>query len=153
MSLFLDSKTGERTTLRGGEVGQPLSRGPTNIIQLDESTFIQVDEIGHVFGILSTKDLLGDPLLLSRIRDSIASAIPRKENESAHSLESRYSSLTAREREVADLLVAAKHPKRIARELGLSPKTIEFHRSNVLKKMHVDSVVELTRVMLLKVNT
>ena len=61
---------------------------------------------------------------------------------------SRMGALSKREREVMHLLVEGKHTKAIATELDLSPKTIEHHRTRILKKMKVDSVVELVRVVL-----
>jgi two-component system response regulator FixJ len=51
--------------------------------------------------------------------------------------------LTPREREVMDLVIAGKANKVIARELGLSMKTVEFHRARMMKKMKVDSVAKL----------
>ncbi len=51
--------------------------------------------------------------------------------------------LTPREREVIDLVIAGKANKIIARELGLSMKTVEFHRAHMMQKMKVDSVAEL----------
>ncbi len=153
MSVYLDSATGQRFTLCEGQQSPPQSSGATRIFQIDDCTYIHADENGHVFGILSTRDLLGEPNLFSRIRESIAAETPKTEEEPIESFDTRFSELTAREREVAELLVAAKHPKLIAKELGVSPKTVEFHRSNVLRKMSVDSVVELTRLMLLKANT
>lgn len=65
-----------------------------------------------------------------------------------HDVTTRISSLSTREREVMQLLVEGKHTKAIATDLSLSPKTIEHHRSNILRKMQVDSVVELVRVVL-----
>ena len=57
----------------------------------------------------------------------------------------RVAALSEREREVMKLLVDAHTPKRIASRLGISPKTVEFHRANLLTKMRVDSVSELIR--------
>ena len=57
----------------------------------------------------------------------------------------RYLSLTPREVEVMALVVAGMANKRAAMHLGLSEKTIEVHRGNVMKKMQVDSVPELVR--------
>jgi len=42
-----------------------------------------------------------------------------------------------------DLVIAGKANKVIALELGLSMKTVEFHRGHMMKKMKVDSVAEL----------
>jgi two-component system response regulator NreC len=58
---------------------------------------------------------------------------------------SAYSILTDREREVLQLIAEGKSTKRIARELFVSPKTIEWHRSQLMKKLHIDSVAELVK--------
>lgn len=55
----------------------------------------------------------------------------------------RVESLSEREREVLELLVQGKSTKQIASTLGISTKTVDFHRRNVLEKMLVESVVEL----------
>ena len=57
--------------------------------------------------------------------------------------------LTAREREVLAALVAGRTVKEIAFELGLSHKTVQVHRSNIMEKTEARSVVELTRLSLL----
>jgi FixJ family two-component response regulator len=59
----------------------------------------------------------------------------------------RLEKLSARQREVLDLLVAGKHSKQIAAEMGIGEKTVAKHRAGVLGKMHVDNVVELVRLM------
>ena len=67
----------------------------------------------------------------------------------AHSgLEHRLGSLSSRQREVLEMLMAAKTTKEIARAMELSPKTVEKHRGNVLRKMGARSVVELVRMVL-----
>jgi len=53
--------------------------------------------------------------------------------------------LTAREREVLNLLVHGNKNAQIAEQLNISPKTVESHRSNLLKKLGLKSIVELTR--------
>lgn len=63
-------------------------------------------------------------------------------------VKSRLESLTARERQIADLLLTGKMTKAIAYQLSISPKTADFHRANILTKMSVESTVEL--VLLLK---
>ena len=55
----------------------------------------------------------------------------------------RLGRLTDREREVLHHLVAGKSSKQIARALGLSPKTVDVHRSNIMKKVEVKSTAEL----------
>jgi two-component system response regulator NreC len=59
--------------------------------------------------------------------------------------ESAYSLLTDREREVLQLIAEGKSTKVTARELFVSPKTIEWHRRQLMKKLGVDSVAELVK--------
>lgn len=58
--------------------------------------------------------------------------------------------LTAREREVLDLLITGKASKMIAYLLGASTRTIEVHRARVMEKMEADSVADLVRMVLEK---
>jgi FixJ family two-component response regulator len=57
-------------------------------------------------------------------------------------------SLTKREKEVMGLVVKGKANKDIAKQLGISIKTVEVHRANVMEKMAVCSVAELVRMSL-----
>ncbi len=61
-------------------------------------------------------------------------------------LESRFESLTAREREVMRLVVAGLLNKQIAAEFDISEKTVNVHRSQVMQKMRADSLAELVRM-------
>ena len=54
--------------------------------------------------------------------------------------------LTRREAEVMDLVIAGRSNKEIARDLAISPKTVEVHRANVMKKMQADSLADLVRL-------
>ena len=56
--------------------------------------------------------------------------------------------LTSREREVLDLALKGHSCKMIARELGISHRTVELHRSHLLEKLGVASVTELLRLKL-----
>jgi two-component system response regulator FixJ len=57
--------------------------------------------------------------------------------------------LTEREHDVMQMVVAGDANKVIARKLGLSVKTIEKHRSSLMKKLQVRSIPELVRVAML----
>jgi len=59
--------------------------------------------------------------------------------------QSAYSVLTDREREVLQLIAEGKSTKVIARELYVSPKTIEWHRNQLMKKLNIESVAELVK--------
>ncbi|WRD78929.1 LuxR family transcriptional regulator (plasmid) [Sphingobium baderi] len=54
--------------------------------------------------------------------------------------------LSRREREVLDQLVTGKSTKAIAAGLGLSPRTVETHRSRLLKHLRVTSTAHAIRI-------
>jgi two-component system response regulator FixJ len=58
----------------------------------------------------------------------------------------RIESLSPRERQVMDGLVAGLSNKLIAREYDISPRTIEVYRANVMTKMQANSLSELVRL-------
>lgn len=60
----------------------------------------------------------------------------------------RAAGLTAREREIMDLIVAGRANKVIAIDLGISERTVELHRSRIMKKMGARSVAELVQMNL-----
>jgi DNA-binding NarL/FixJ family response regulator len=60
--------------------------------------------------------------------------------------EDRLAQLTSREREVLRLIVEGRTNKKTAATLGISHRTVETHRENILKKLGVRSVAELTRL-------
>lgn len=62
-------------------------------------------------------------------------------------IEGRIASLTAREREVMDQLVAGNQNKIIAHNLGMSPRTVEVHRARVMEKMQARSLSALVRMV------
>lgn len=56
--------------------------------------------------------------------------------------------LTGREREVLDGIVAGKHNREIAGELGISARTVEVYRARVMAKMGVDRIPDLIRILM-----
>ena len=86
--------------------------------------------------------------LLDRVEDAISLDVEaRKHRTEEASVRQRVDSLTARERQILGLVGSGKITKQIARELTISPKTVEVHRSNIMKKMHVDSAAELLHMV------
>jgi two-component system response regulator TtrR len=61
----------------------------------------------------------------------------------------RLAALTEREREVMDRMIEGKANKVIAEDLGISIRTVEFHRANVMEKMGAASVAALVQLMTL----
>lgn len=59
----------------------------------------------------------------------------------------RYDSLTPRERDVMALAATGQHNKDIARELGISYRTVEIHRGRLMHKMGAASLVELAEMV------
>jgi len=56
------------------------------------------------------------------------------------------STLTAREREVFEAVIAGRLNKQIARDLGITLRTVKFHRGRMMKKLQVQSLAELVRL-------
>jgi len=85
--------------------------------------------------------------IVALIRRAVAQDVERRRH-AEHDLEHRkhMASLTAREREVLDLVVAGKLNKSIADELGISIKTVETHRARVMEKMQAKSLAELIQL-------
>ncbi len=87
--------------------------------------------------------------LIARVQEAIAlDGENRVAYRKLQDLKSRQAALTMREREVMDLLDSGQSTKAIASRLGISPKTVDKHRSKVLTKMGVDSLIELTHLLL-----
>ncbi len=77
-----------------------------------------------------------------------AEAESRRRGEERDSLLSR---LTARERQVLDCIVAGRLNKQIADDLGISIKTVEAHRANIMDKLNAGTVADLLRLALARV--
>jgi two-component system, LuxR family, response regulator FixJ len=74
-----------------------------------------------------------------------ATAAPTVPSAEQAALAQRLSKLTARERQVIDLVMQSKLNKTIADMLGISIKTVELHRKNAMAKLGARSAIELTR--------
>jgi two-component system response regulator FixJ len=88
-----------------------------------------------------------DDHLTTMIEAAIRRAEPAATNEAiAEDIAARVASLSPRERQVMDGLVAGLSNKLIAREYDISPRTIEVYRANVMTKMQAGSLSELVRL-------
>lgn len=87
--------------------------------------------------------------LLGRIRQALErDAEIRRESERRASITERLARLTPREREILDMVVTGKPNKVIGIELGISERTVELHRSRIMKKMEARTLPDLMRLTL-----
>ena len=88
-----------------------------------------------------------DDRLTTMIETAIRQAEPAAKNEAiSKDIAARVSSLSPRERQVMEGLIAGLSNKLIAREYDISPRTIEVYRANVMTKMQASSLSELVRL-------
>ena len=82
-------------------------------------------------------DIIHDALL--RDRDA------RQDRAEVAVIRQRFEALTGRERDVLRIVIQGRLNKQIASELGLSEKTVKFHRGNMMRKMQAGSLPDLVR--------
>ena len=88
-----------------------------------------------------------DEVLLAAIRQALErSRIALGREMELQALKGRYTSLTARERQVMVLVASGKPNKLIGSELGISEITVKAHRGKVMDKMEADSVADLVKM-------
>jgi FixJ family two-component response regulator len=88
-----------------------------------------------------------DERLCTLVRECLSRSIDsHKVALDARELEERMERLTARERQVLERIVAGRLNKQIADDLGISIKTVEAHRSNIMEKLLARSMAELMRI-------
>jgi len=90
-----------------------------------------------------------DDALIGAIKTALSRGRESSERRSAASVvRDRLKLLSDRERQVLDGLIAGKPNKIIAYDLGISPRTVEIYRANVMTKMQADSLSALVRMAL-----
>ncbi len=87
-------------------------------------------------------------LLLNCVRQALQNERDNYTRVTQHrAVEQRVMRLTHREREIMDMITAGKPNKVVALDLGISERTVELHRSRILKKMEVKNAVELVQLI------
>jgi two-component system response regulator FixJ len=99
-------------------------------------------------------DFIEKPFDDEALLNAIRAALDRSAEQSqAHSdsaaIRTRTAGLSAREQDVLAGLIEGKSNKIIAYDLGISSRTVEVYRANVMTKMHANSLSELVRMALL----
>lgn len=97
-------------------------------------------------------DFLEKPVNEDRLFDRVSSAMAlntsnERSKDVADAISQQIEQLTARERDVMELVLAGKLNKVIADELGIAMRTVEVHRSRIFEKMGVRSAVELSQLL------
>ncbi|MCO6412457.1 MAG: response regulator transcription factor [Thiogranum sp.] len=91
-----------------------------------------------------------DALILERVQSALAYDLDNRRNrERIDEIRIRAGRLTRREREVMRMVLDSMQNKAIASELGISIKTVELHRANLMAKMKATSPTELVRLALI----
>jgi len=89
--------------------------------------------------------LKGEYFLDSAVSHQVVEKLMKFPVKDAKITDADYGSLTPREQEVMRLLAEGSTPKEIADKLCISPKTVENHRANIMKKLGIHSTMELVR--------
>ena len=100
---------------------------------------------------LGAIEFLTKPLREQELVDAVQFGIARErarrqEARRLAALKERLQSLTPREREVFELIITGRQSKTIAADLKLSVMTVKLHRSHVMRKMAVKSLIDLARM-------
>ena len=93
-----------------------------------------------------TKPFQKEELLTAIHRGLDADRTWLQEHAGDSALQARFEELTAREREVMEMVASGLANKQIAAELQLSEVTVKIHRSRVMQKMQANSIADLVRM-------
>lgn len=88
-----------------------------------------------------------DQVLLDYVHEALTLDVENQQSRIRLTMiQARIANLTEREREVMELVIDNNSNKEIATKLGVSIKTVEFHRSHMMDKMHATSLIELVNM-------
>ncbi len=103
---------------------------------------------------IGAADFLEKPFDDEVLLASVQSALSQRDGETKRhaereEIESKLATLSNRERDVLGGLVAGRANKQIAFDLGISPRTVEIYRANLMNKMQAGSLSDLVRMALI----
>ena len=88
-----------------------------------------------------------DEVLLASVRAALDKRLEDRERDAKRiEIKEKFAALSPRERQVLDGLIAGNPNKTIAFDLGISPRTVEVYRANLMTKMDANSLSELVRL-------
>lgn len=98
-------------------------------------------------------DFLEKPLNETKLIEAIDDALERQsasieKRQQREHLTRRLEELTPREHEVMALVIAGRHNREIAEELGISPRTVEVHKARMMAKLDANNIPQLVRICL-----
>ncbi len=96
------------------------------------------DELERAIRAVSTKKVYLSPDISDVVVENYVRQTPEPES-------SAYSVLSEREREIVQLIAEGKTAKEIADQLNVSVKTVETHRTNIMSKLNIHRLAELTK--------
>jgi DNA-binding NarL/FixJ family response regulator len=89
--------------------------------------------------------LKGEYFMDSSVSHKVVEKLMRLPGKEVKITDAKYETLTSREQEIMVLLTEGLSSKKIAEKLFISPKTVENHRSNILRKLNLHSTIDLIR--------
>jgi two-component system, LuxR family, response regulator FixJ len=102
---------------------------------------------------IGAADFLEKPFNDDQLLASVRAALQYQQDQTKRcaeraEIENRISKLSAREKDVLAGLIQGRANKQIAFDLGISPRTVEIYRANLMNKMQADSLSDLVRMAL-----
>ena len=97
-------------------------------------------------------DFIEKPYTNKQLLNSVEEALlqvnaEEKKRRQRSTLEKRYERLTPREREIMKFLVRGDSSRKLAERLGLSSRTVDIHRSKIMRKLEADTLPDLVRMV------
>ena len=121
--------------------GRPEDRSLVAAVEAGASGFLNkttaLDQVVESVKAAADGEILIDPATLTRVLAALA-----REREARQDIDRLLGSLTEREREILDLLSQGERNDDIARDLFISPQTVQTHVRNILRKLRVHSKLE-----------